>query len=127
MKTLQILFLSVICFTAIAVGFVFLVQPVYPFGLSPSNLIGTPFENYFLPGLLLIVMVGGSSLVAIIHHLQEHEGSFAWTIFSGSISLVWIVIQIAIWKENLLVQWGYVALCAMLILISLQVKHKELI
>ncbi len=127
MKTLQILFLSIICFSALGVGMIFMIRPEYPFTLSSSLLAGTPFSNFFLPGLLLIVLVTIPCMIGIIRHLQEKASAFGWTLYAGSIGLTWIVLQIGLWSEHIWFQWGYLVLCAMLILISLQIKHKELI
>jgi hypothetical protein len=127
MKTLQILFLSIICFSALGVGMIFMIRPEYPFTLSSSLLVGTPFSNFFLPGLLLIVLVTIPCMIGIIRHLQEKASAFGWTLYAGSIGLTWIILQIGLWSEHIWFQWGYLVLCAMLILISLQIKHKELI
>ena len=127
MKTLQILFLSILCFSALGVGVIFIIRPEYPFGLSSSLLAGTPFSDYFLPGLLLIVFVAAPCLMGIVRHLQEKASAFGWTLYAGSIGITWLVLQIGLWNEYLWFQWGYVMLCALLILMSLQIKHKELI
>jgi hypothetical protein len=127
MKTLQILFLSIICFSALGVGTIFLVRPEYPFGLSSALLAGTPFADYFMPGLLLIVLVAIPCMIGIIRHIQEKTSAFGWTLYGGGVSLLWLIIQIGLWNEYLWFQWAYMILCAMLILISFQLKHKELI
>ena len=127
MKTLQILFLSILCFSALGVGFIFIMNPTFPFGLSAALLSGTPFEDFFLPGLLLMVLVGGPCLISLIYQLQDKASAFSWTIFASGVFMVWLIIQLAIWSEHLLFQWGYMVICALLILISLQLRRKELI
>jgi hypothetical protein len=127
MKTLQILFLSIICFSALGVGAIFMIRPDYPFGLSSALLAGTPFSDYFMPGLLLIALVAIPCMIGILRHIQEKASAFGWTLYAGCIGITWLVLQIGLWNEYLWFQWGYMSLCAMLILISLQIKHKELI
>ena len=127
MKTLQILFLSIICFSALGVGTILMIRPEYPFGLSSALLAGTPFSDYFMPGLLLIVLVAIPSMIGILRHLQEKASAFGWTLYGAGVSLLWLIIQIGLWNEYLWFQWGYMILCAMLILISLQLRRKELI
>lgn len=127
MKTLQILFLSILSFSALGIGTIFMFRPEYPFGLSPGLLTGTPFSDYFLPGLLLIIMVSIPCMIGIIRHIQDRASAFGWTLYGGGVSLLWLIIQIGLWNEYLWFQWGYMILCAMLILISFQLRHKELI
>ena len=57
---------------------------------------GSPFHTYFIPGFILFVCVGGSSLIAAIalfkrHHL-ERKAAFS----CGIITFIWISVQLAI-------------------------------
>lgn len=127
MKIIQVFFLSVLCFTALATGLVFMIHPMYPFGLSLSPLAYTPFENYFLPGLLITTLVGGVSLVALILQLQELKSAFSWTLLSALISISWLLIQMKLFNDFHWIQWTLVLMGILLIMISLQLKHRELI
>jgi hypothetical protein len=127
MKFIQVFFLSVLCFTALAAGMVFMIHPLYPFGLSLSPLAYTPFENYFLPGLLLTMLVGGISLVALILQLQQLKAAFPWTLLSAIISIVWLIIQMNLLREFQWIQWVLILIGFLLIMVSLQIKHRELI
>jgi hypothetical protein len=127
MKIIQVFFLSVLCFTALAAGMVFMIHPLYPFGLSLSPLAYTPFENYFLPGLLLTMLVGGISLVALILQLQQLKAAFPWTLLSAIISIVWLIIQMNLLREFQWIQWVLILIGFLLIMVSLQIKHRELI
>lgn len=57
---------------------------------------GSPFHDYFIPSLILIFFVGGSSLIASIAVLKrfgfDHQAAF----ICGAIVLIWIVVQISI-------------------------------
>jgi hypothetical protein len=127
MKIIQVFFLSVLCFTALAAGMVFMIHPLYPFGLSLSPLAYTPFENYFLPGLLLTMLVGGISLVALVLQLQQLKAAFPWTLLSAIISIVWLIIQMNLLREFQWIQWVLILIGFLLIMVSLQIKHRELI
>jgi len=127
MKIIQVFFLSVLCFTALAAGMLFMIHPLYPFGLSLSPLAYTPFENYFLPGLLLTMLVGGISLVALVLQLQQLKAAFPWTLLSAIISIVWLIIQMNLLREFQWIQWVLILIGFLLIMVSLQIKHRELI
>ncbi len=104
-----------------------MIHPLYPFGLSLSPLAYTPFENYFLPGLLLTMLVGGISLVALVLQLQQLKAAFPWTLLSAIISIVWLIIQMNLLREFQWIQWVLILIGFLLIMVSLQIKHRELI
>jgi hypothetical protein len=56
----------------------------------------SPFHNYFVPGLILFVVVGGLSLVAAIAVFKQHRFAHKLAFFCGVIILIWLSIQIAI-------------------------------
>jgi hypothetical protein len=57
---------------------------------------GSPFSNYFLPGLILFVCVGGSALFAAIMVFRRHELAGKTAMISAMIVLIWIIVQLAI-------------------------------
>lgn len=57
---------------------------------------GSPFNNYFLPALILFVIVGGSSLTASLLVFRKHKKARTASFISAAIVLGWIVIQVAI-------------------------------
>ena len=90
-----LLFLAV---GAIAGGSVILSDPSGAFAqMSPRDLAGSPFPDFFMPGLLLLVVLGfGSAVAAFL--LWKLPGRVSW-FFAVCISIalvVWIAIQIAI-------------------------------
>jgi hypothetical protein len=57
---------------------------------------GSPFEDYFIPGLVLFVVVGGSFLAAAIAVLAKlHIARFA-AFSAGAIVLGWLAVETAI-------------------------------
>ena len=75
-----------------------------PMGMSVSVLEGTVFENYFVPGLLLIGIWGGGSVVTLIGlwlgprwlHLSLLSEHWAWffSVLLGLGLLVWLTYQV---------------------------------
>ncbi len=65
-------------------------------GIPTEWLAGSPFTNYFVPSLILLVVVGGSLLVAAIAVFARlRMGRFA-ALGAGIVLLIWIVVQVAI-------------------------------
>jgi hypothetical protein len=54
-------------------------------------LIGTPFSNYLIPGLILAVVVGGSAAVAAVATLRRRDAGALTSVLAGVIMLGWLV------------------------------------
>lgn len=65
-------------------------------GVPLAWLEGSPFHNYFIPGLFLFVCVGGSSLFAAIVVLRRHRIARKAAFSCGIIILLWLAVQMAI-------------------------------
>ena len=65
-------------------------------GVPEEWLTGSPFRDYFVPSLVLFVVVGGALAVAAVmvftRHRLARESAFA----AAAVLLVWIVVQVAI-------------------------------
>lgn len=57
---------------------------------------GSPFRNYFLPGLFLFVAVGGSMLLASIAVFARWRAARAFSYAAVAIVLAWLAVQVAI-------------------------------
>lgn len=57
---------------------------------------GSPFHNYFIPGLFLFVCVGGSALFAAIVVFRQIRIARKAAFSCGIIILLWLTVQIAI-------------------------------
>lgn len=57
---------------------------------------GSPFRNYFIPGLILFVSVGGSALFAGIAVFKQHRLARKAGFICGIVTIVWITVQILI-------------------------------
>jgi hypothetical protein len=57
---------------------------------------GSPFRNYFIPSLILILIVGGSALIAAIAVFRRHRISRMAASVCGVIVILWLSVQVAI-------------------------------
>jgi hypothetical protein len=65
-------------------------------GVPAEWLEGSPFSDYFIPGLILFVVVGGSFLFASIAVIAKLSIARAAVICSVIVVFVWLSVQIAI-------------------------------
>jgi hypothetical protein len=63
-------------------------------GIDPALLDGTPFDSYVVPGYILLIVVGGSNLLAGTLLLIRHEQAFSFAFLAGAILTVWIAVQV---------------------------------
>jgi hypothetical protein len=57
---------------------------------------GSAFSTYFIPGVVLLVLVGGSAALAAIALFAGRESSFALGKVAGWILVFWMLAQLAI-------------------------------
>lgn len=72
------------------------------YGLSGAEdvplewLDGSPFRTYFVPSLILFVVVGGSFLFAAIAVFSKARIARVSALGAGAVVLVWILVQVSI-------------------------------
>ena len=80
--------------TAIAGGLMLMWEVNTP---PQAWLANTIFTSYFIPGLLLLVIVGGSALAAFVYGLEgRSKYSDALALLSGVILIGWIIDEMAL-------------------------------
>jgi hypothetical protein len=57
---------------------------------------GSPFDSYFIPGLFLLVVVGGMCLISALMLFFNAKKAMAVTRIAGGVLLGWILIQLLI-------------------------------
>ena len=62
----------------------------------PELLESSPFDSYLVPGLILLVVVGGSHLLAFLLLLWRHRFAPAAAAVAGCGILIWIFVQMII-------------------------------
>jgi hypothetical protein len=87
----------VVAIGAIPVGVGFVIAPDGSRVGMPLDLLqGTPFASFRIPGLLLAVAVGGSTLTAAILLARRHRHALAASFLAGAIVVGWISVQVVL-------------------------------
>jgi hypothetical protein len=71
-------------------------DPVKNIGLSVSLLEGTPFKNYLIPGLILLIVVGLFSLLVFAGLMRRWKPAWWLSLASGGGLVIWIITEAAL-------------------------------
>ncbi len=125
MRLLLLLLVSFITVTAVVSGLLMISNPDGKIlGLSTELLGGTPFQGFRIPGMLLTIFVGGTNLIAVIFNLQRNKNRYNWAMAGGSMITGWIVIQMILINITYWIQFLYLGIGVLIILLAYQLKGK---
>lgn len=93
-------------------------------GMPTSFLANSPFTSFFLPALILLVVVGGTATLAAGLLLGYRESSLLWTAFAGFVMIIWILTETVMiqgfsWLQALYFTTGMVELALVLALLGI--------
>ena len=97
-------------------------------GVPRTWLAGSPFATYFIPSVVLLVVVGGACLLAAIAVLDGWTRARLLALGAGAIVLGWLGVQVAIigyvsWMQPTTAAAGAVAVALALLCPSLPARH----
>jgi hypothetical protein len=125
MKTLLFLLLAFVAVTSILSGLFMISKPDGSILYLPLTLLhGTPFKNFLVPGILLTVVVGGVSLVAVFLSIDRHPARYNWSMASGIVTCVWILLQMLMISSLHWLHFAYLIAGGLISLASYQLKGK---
>lgn len=125
MRIFLLMMVAFVAITALASGLLMMYQPDgSTLGLSPDMLGGTPFSTYFIPGLLLALIVEGTHLVALFLIMARSQKLYRLTFACGIILVAWIIGQMLVIDSYNWLQGAYLAIGVLTSLISYQLMGK---
>ena len=123
----SILFILV-AFTAFSSLYAGIIMVSHPLGMGESFPIillqDTPFNTFTLPGILLVLFVGGVNIAALFSYMNRSKKRYNWSMAAGSILAIWTVLKIIIVQ---LIHWTdflYLAIALLIVLLAYQLKGK---
>lgn len=96
-------------------------------GLSPDLLVATPFKSYFVPGLILALIVGGSSLMTLFLVMNQSPFSYRFALISGIFLVIYILAEFIIFPYHHWLQGLYLGAGLLIALASYQLLGKAAI
>jgi hypothetical protein len=125
MKLFLFLLTAFVALTAIVSGALLMSYPEGSlFGMSTVLLKATPFNNFFVPGLILCIVVGGTNLAAVLLSIQTHPMRYNWSIGGAVVLIGWVIIQMLLIAVLHWLQFVYLGIGLMMLLLSWQLKGK---
>jgi hypothetical protein len=87
-----------VALTAVASGAVIVLGSVWPasfsgVGLPPEYLYDSPFNGYLVPGAVLIIVVGGSHVLAFVGQVRITRSAAFLSAVAAFALLIWIFVQ----------------------------------
>jgi hypothetical protein len=74
-------------------GAVAVINPYKPLGVTVEALKNSPFDNYLIPGIILLVILGvGNVFSALVMRARSRFQGYISSVFSWAI-MIWIVVQ----------------------------------
>ena len=81
---------------AIAGGVGLVRDPVNNIGMPLSMLEGSPFGDYLVPGLVLLIVVGLFPLLPLYGLVRRREWGWWLVVASGGALVIWIITEVAL-------------------------------
>lgn len=92
----------------------------------PIDLLkNSPFSDFFIPGLILFVVLGLGSLISCIVVITKAKGYPFLTIFMGFALAIWISIQILMLREVDAAHYIFGAMGILLIILGILLRKEE--
>ena len=89
---------------AIPAGAMLIIDPSGgPLGMTTDALAGSPFPNFLIPGIFLLLVNGIGSLIGAVLTFRKHPQADVVAIGLGAFLMAWIVVQV--WSMGLPVHW----------------------
>lgn len=127
MKLALLILLAFTGVTSVSCGAMMALEPTGSLLLLDLHwLQHTSFENFSIPGLILLV-VGAVHLFAWYGVRANRKNGLWWAVVAGSSIIGYEVVQMILLQMTYWLQYSYIALGFFTVLAALQLKHKELI
>jgi hypothetical protein len=128
MKSFLFLSISFVALTSTLSGIVMMSVPDGVILNLPLSLLkDTPFKTYFLPGLLLTVIVGGTNFMAVYYNLIVHPKRYNWAMAAGLVLCIWMLGQISLFNAIFWIDVIMILIGLMIFLIAYQLRGKMLV
>lgn len=125
MKIFLTLLTGFVTLTAIAGGMLLIMdQEGTSLRLTTSMLKNTPFDDYLMPGILLISLVGGINGVALVSQLTRSSLIYRGTIAGAVVLIIWTIIQMLIFSGTSWLQLLFLFIGVFMVLLTWQLKGK---
>lgn len=128
MRNLLLSLLALVAITATCCGLLLMYEPDgSALGLPLAVLERSPFPNFFVPGLILTIVVGGTGFIALIFGSAANARSNRTAMYAGVVLTGWIIFQMLLTQYYHWLQLLYLGVGVLIVLLSLQLRGKAVV
>jgi hypothetical protein len=126
MRFFLFVLIAFVALTATVSGLVIITNPADggAIPLQKEMLANTPFKNFLIPGIILMVLVGGVNMIALALNIKRHSGRYNWAMAGGVMLTGWIVVQMILLNAFSWLQFVYLGTGLLIALTAYQLKGK---
>lgn len=125
-RTVAIILLLITGINATFAGLSFICQPDGTvMGLSENTLRFSPFLNFLIPGIILLIFNGISNIVVAILTIHRNRYYSLLISFQGIVLVVWLVMQMYYLREINALQLSMFLVGLLLILIGILINSEQ--
>ncbi len=120
--------LSFLGITALTGSYLLISDPSGESLQMPVELLnGTPFRNYLIPGIILLLTSGISSMVVALLTIKKAKKYPVWIILQGVVLLIWLTAELILNKDFYTphLHLPYYVLGAILVIFGLRLNMLE--
>ena len=129
MKNIEKICVAIHLFTglgALAGGAAAISDPLKPLGLEAAQALQySPFDNFFIPGLLLFGIIGLGNLYAALSFFRNIKLKFFISGFFASALIIWIIVQCIMLRTVIALQVIFFIIGTIQGLLALFLLHKR--
>jgi hypothetical protein len=125
LRIIAIALLSFVGFTALYGGWALMIDPSGKLmNLSVEKMQFSPFEDYFIPGLILFVILGWGSLILLPILIKRKEKANGFLVLAGMTLSCWIAVQMIMMSEINWLHMVYIIVGLALLVLGIRAKSK---
>lgn len=128
MKTASFILVLAVAVVSSLTGMLMIANPKgETLALSTDILTNTPFSNFMIPGILLLSLVGGISMIAVFSYMEKSKNYPSVYLAAGGGLIAWTILQAILIRTGFSLPLILLSVAIMMILTSLQLKGKWLV
>jgi hypothetical protein len=128
MKTILFILIGFVALTASISGLLLMSNPDGAvLQLSLKLLEKTAFHDYFIPGIMLTILVGSTNLFTVWLLIRRDPTAYNWSLAAGIILCAWVIAQIIVLRAVHWMHFMYFVIGLMIALLAFQLKGKWMV
>ena len=127
MRNLLLSLIAMVTIAALCSGLMLMYDPDGRILSLPAKMLAhSPFKNFFFPGFVLAVLVGGTCVYALVISGNGNAQSYRWSVFAGLMIVGWAVGQMLLTEYYHWLQLVCLGIGVLVVLLAYQLMGKAI-